>query len=86
MKIPRPPIRPLFFYEKTGEDNPYLNDDFDYWQVNSVKPSPLPKSWVLNLEKQPTSNKSDTITKLPQILNKQSNYRSSSTYKKPKLY
>jgi hypothetical protein len=85
MKIRRPPIRPPYFYAKTGEENPYLYDDFDYWQINSIRPSPLPKSWLANLEKSASSTSTErsptTVKKLPKILTKQSHYRSNSTNK-----
>ena len=85
MKVRRPPIRPPYFYAKTGEDNPYLYDDFDYWQVNSLKPRPLPKTWILELEKQPQvfseGGKKPNVPKLPKILSRQGHFRSNSAYK-----
>ena len=85
IKVRRPPIRPPYFYEKTGEDNPYLYDDFEYWQIDSIRPSPLPKSWLLNLEKSLPSTSTEREPpkrpKLPKILSKQAHYRSNSTNK-----
>ncbi|OMJ88836.1 hypothetical protein SteCoe_9136 [Stentor coeruleus] len=80
LKVRRPPIRPPHFYERSKDDNPYIDDDLEYWQVNSVKPQPLPRTWVEKLEKEEPQivNTSDISknTKLPQIMSKKGRYRS----------
>ncbi|OMJ83854.1 hypothetical protein SteCoe_15157 [Stentor coeruleus] len=80
LKVRRPPIRPPHFYERSKDDNPYIDDDLEYWQVNSVKPQPLPRTWVGKLEKEEpqiaTASDISKSVKLPQIMSKQSRYRS----------
>ena len=78
LKIRRPPIRPPHFYQNQIDENPYLDDDLEYWQVNSIKPAPMPRSWISQIEKVEMESKSE-IT-LPKIMTK-SQYRSTSTSK-----
>lgn len=88
LKIRRPPIRPPHYYSSKIEENPYLEDDLDYWQINSTRPAPMPRSWISQIElddnkEEKTDEKKEV--KLPKIMTKQNQYRSSST-SKSKLY
>lgn len=88
LKIRRPPIRPPHYYSNRIEENPYLEDDLDYWQINSTRPAPMPRSWISQLEledKKEESVDEKKEVRLPKIMNKQLQYRSSST-SKSKLY
>ena len=75
LKIRRPPIRPPHFYQNLIDENPYLDDDLEYWQVNSTKTTPMPHSFIAQLEKVEIRVKPELI--LPQIMSK-SPYRSTS--------
>ena len=73
LKIRRPPIRPPHFYQSVTDENPYLEDDLEYWQVNSTKPTSMPRSWISQLEKVEIEAKPEVT--LPKIMTK-SQYRS----------
>jgi hypothetical protein len=79
LKIRRPPIRPPHYYQNQIEENPYLDDDLEYWQVNSTKPLPMPKSWISQIEKVEIEEKAEVT--LPKIMTKKSQYRSTSNSK-----
>lgn len=85
LKIRRPPIRPPHYYCNKIEENPYLEDDLDYWQINSTRPAPMPRSWISQIEYEAVKEEKKEV-KLPKIMTKQSQYRSSSSTSKSKLY